>query len=101
MSIFDGNRELTPEVFRQYKFQEKEFKDGWFNTILNENLNRFIYLHITEDNGQYKVTGYLDPSFTVLKLKAQYIKDSMDLDILIHHLVKLDLAILFDYFEII
>ena len=71
------------------------------NTILNENLNRFIYLHITEDNGQYKVTGYLDPSFTVLKLKAQYIKDSMDLDILIHHLVKLDLAILFDYFEII
>ena len=101
MSIFDGNRELTPEVFRQYKFQEKEFKDGWFNTILNENLNRAIYLHITEDNGQYKVTGYLEPSFTILKLKAKYIKDSMDLDILIHHLVKLDLVTLFNYFEII
>ena len=101
MSIFDVIRELTPAVFRHYKFLEKVFKDGWFNTILNENLNRVIYLRITEDNGQYKVTGYLDPTFTVLKLKTKYIKDSMDLDILIHHLVKLDLVTLFNYFEII
>ena len=101
MSIFDGNRELTPEVFRQYKFQEKEFKDGWFNTILNRNLPLVIYLHIVEDNDRYSVTGYSNIAFGTLKLKEKYIEDSMDLDILMHHLIELDKSTLFDYFELV
>ena len=101
MSIFDGNRELTPEVFRQYKFQEKEFKDGWFNTILNRNLPLVIYLHIIEDNDRYSVTGYSNIAFGTLKLKEKYIEDSMDLDILMHHLIELDKSTLFDYFELV
>ena len=54
MSIFDGNRELTGEVFRQYKFSEFASKDGWFNTILNRNLPLVIYLHIVEDNNSLR-----------------------------------------------
>lgn len=42
MSIFDENRELTPEVFRQYKFHESEFKDGWIKIIVNKNLRLVI-----------------------------------------------------------
>lgn len=101
MSVFDGNRELTGEVFRQYKFSEFASKDGWFNTILNRNLPLVIYLHITEDNDQYSVTGYSNIAFGTLKLKEKYIEDSMDLDILMHHLIELDKSTLFDYFELV
>lgn len=101
MSIFDGNRELTGEVFRQYKFSEFASKDGWFNTILNRNLPLVIYLHIVEDNDRYSVTGYSNIAFGTLKLKEKYIEDSMDLDILMHHLIELDRSTLFDYFELV
>lgn len=101
MSIFDGNRELTGEVFRQYKFSEFVSKDGWFNTILNRNLPLVIYLHIIEDNDRYSVTGYSNIAFGTLKLKEKYIEDSMDLDILMHHLIELDKSTLFDYFELV
>lgn len=101
MSIFDGNRELTGEVFRQYKFSEFASKDGWFNTILNRNLPLVIYLHIVEDNDRYSVTGYSNMAFGTLKLKEKYIEDSMDLDILMHHLIELDKSTLFDYFELV
>ena len=101
MSIFDGNRELTWEVFRQYKFNEIASKDGWFNTILNRNLSLVIYLHIVEDNDRYSVTGYSNIAFGTLKLKEKYIEDSMDLDILMHHLIELDKSTLFDYFELV
>ena len=101
MSIFDGNRELTWEVFRQYKFSEYASKDGWFNTILNRNLHLVIYLHIVEDNDRYSVTGYINIAFGTLKLKEKYIEDSMDLDILMHHLIELDKSTLFDYFELV
>ena len=101
MSIFDGNRELTGEVFRQYKFSEFASKDGWFNTILNRNLPLVIYLHIVEDNDRYSVTGYSNIAFGTLKLKEKYIEDSMDLDILMHHLIELDKSTLFDYFELV
>ena len=101
MSIFDGNRELTGEVFRQYKFSEFASKDVWFNTILNRNLPLVIYLHIVEDNDRYSVTGYSNMAFGTLKLKEKYIEDSMDLDILMHHLIELDKSTLFDYFELV
>lgn len=101
MSIFDGNRELTGEVFRQYKFSEYASKDEWFNTILNRNLPLVIYLHIIEDNDRYSVTGYSNIAFGTLKLKEKYIEDSMDLDILMHHLIELDKSTLFDYFELV
>ena len=101
MSIFNGNRELTGKVFRQYKFSEFASKDGWFNTILNRNLPLVIYLHIVEDNDRYSVTGYSNMAFGTLKLKEKYIEDSMDLDILMHHLIELDKSTLFDYFELV
>lgn len=100
MSIFDENRELTPEVFRQYKFSETEFKDGWFRIIVNRNLGRVIYLYITKDNGRYRVTGDSDTKIGVLKLKVNYIEDSIDLDVLMHRIKEIDFLTLFDYFEL-
>lgn len=99
MSIFDENRELTPEVFRQYKFHETEFKDGWFRIIVNRNVGLVIYLYITEDNGRYRVTGDSDTKVCTLKLKVKYIEDSIDLDVLMHHIMEIDFLTLFDYFE--
>lgn len=100
MSIFDENRELTPEVFRQYNFRENEFKDGWFNIIVNRNLDRTIYLYITEYNGRYRVTGDSYIETGVLKLKVNYIEDSIDLDVLIHRIIEINFLTLFDYFEL-
>ena len=40
-------------------------------------------------------------AFGTLKLKEKYIEDSMDLDILMHHLIELDKSTLFDYFELV
>ena len=99
MSIFDGNRELTGEVFRQYKFSEFASKDGWFNTILNRNLPLVIYLHIVEDNDRYSVTGYSNMAFGTLKLKEKYIENTIDLAILIRDIKEINFSTFLDYFE--
>lgn len=100
MSIFDENRDLTPEVFRQHKFHESEFKDGWIRTIVNRNIGLVIYLYIIEDNGRYRVTGDSDIKASILKLKEKYIEDSIDLDVLMNCIMGIDFLTLFDYFEL-
>lgn len=101
MSIFDENRELTPEVFRQYKFHENEFKDGWIKIIVNRDLRLVIHLYFNEINNGYKVTGDADDHrFNVLKLKERYIDNTIDLDTFMYCIREMNFTNLFDYFEL-
>lgn len=97
MSIFNKNKQLTPEVFKQYEFHE--LKSKWYKSIVNKNLNRTIYLYITEDNGQYKVTGWLGPKLGIFKLKEKYIKNTFDLAILIRDIKEINFSTFLDHFE--
>lgn len=101
MSIFDENRELTPEVFRQYKFSENEFKDGWIKIIINIDLRLVIHLYFNESNNGYKVTGDADDhSFDVLKLKERYIDNTIDFETFMYCIKEMNVTNLFDYFEL-
>jgi len=101
MSIFDENRELTPEVFRQYKFRENEFKDGWFKIIVNRDICLVIHLYFNEINNGYKVTGDADDHrFNVLKLKERYIDNTIDFETFMYCIREMNFTNLFDYFEL-
>lgn len=96
MSIFDENRELTPEVFRQHKFSENEFKDGWIKIIVNRDLCLVIHLYFNEINNGYKVTG----DANVLKLKERYIDNTIDFETFMYGIREMNFTNLFDYFEL-
>jgi len=100
MSIFDENRELTPEVFRQYKFYESEFKDGWFKTIVKINLHLVIHLYFNESNNGYKVTGDAEHEINILKLKERYIDNTIDFETFMYCIREMNFTNLFDYFEL-
>ena len=97
MSIFNKNKPLTSEVFKQYEFHE--LKSKWYKSIVNENLNRTIYLYITENNGRYKATGWLGPKLGIFKLKEKYIENTIDLAILIRDIKEINFSTFLDYFE--
>lgn len=100
MSIFDENRELTPEVFRQYKFRKNEFEDGWFKLIVNTNLRLVIYLYFNESNNGYKVTGDAKHEINLFKLKEIHIDNTIDFDTFMYCIREMNFTNLSDYFEL-
>lgn len=99
MSVSNKNKQLTPEVFKQYEFYENELKSKWYKPIVNENLSHTIYLYITENNGRYKATGWLGPKLGIFKLKEKYIENTIDLAILICNIREINFSTFLDYFE--
>lgn len=104
MSIFDENRELTPEVFRQHKFREDESGNWMIGPIVNKNTVLVIYLYFMKSNHGYRVTGdagdHRFNRFNVFKLKEKYIDDAIDFETFMHCIREINFINLFDYFEL-